>query len=207
MALFPSKEWVAAVLVAANENKNKEAAKGWEGDFLCAIEGDNELLRELGRKEVVKGLMSLMDMMPPEARKKYKDTPSGKILESLGIPLDASVGELNVDEVLNRVSKLSVEEIRDVRMYIWVDFRDGALRNLMPVAPGEHEHAVFKLSGTYGTWKLMASGKQDVIRLRITGKLKLKVALNREVAIAHVILRMKPVVTLVTEVFAAVPLD
>jgi putative sterol carrier protein len=207
MVVFPSKEWVKAVLEAAKQNKNKEAAKGWHGDFLCTIEGDEELLRELNKKEVVEGFMSLMGIMPPEARKKYKDTPAGRILESLGIPLDASIRELNIDEVLNKASKLSADEIRDIRMHIWADFRDGALRDLMPVAPGEHQDAIFKLSGNYSAWKLMASGKQDVIRLRITGKLKLKVALRREVALSYVILRMKPVVTLVTEVFAEVPLD
>lgn len=207
MVVFPSKEWVETVLETAKQNKNKEAAKSWHGDFLCTIEGDEELLRELNRKEVVEGFMSLMDIMPLEARKKYKDTPAGRILESLGIPLDASIRELNIDEVLNKASKLSANEIRDIRMYIWADFRHGALRDLMPVAPGEHEDAIFKLPGNYSTWKLMASGKQDVIRLRITGKLKLKVALKREVAISHVILRMKPVVTLVTEVFAEVPVN
>lgn len=207
MAIFPSKQWVEAVLEAAKQNKNKEATKGWEGDFLCVVEGNDELLRELGKKKVVEGFMSLMDIMPPEERKRYEGTPTGKIFESLGISLDAPVRELNLDEVLKKASKLSAEDIRDVRMYIWADFQGGALRNLMPVAPGEHEDATFKLSGDYSTWKLMASGKQDVIRLRITGKLKLKVALKREVAISHVILRMKPVVTLVTEVFAEVPVN
>jgi len=207
MVVFPSKEWVKAVLEAAKQNKNKEAAKGWHGDFLCTVEGDEELLRELNKKEIVEGFMSLMDIMPPEARKKYKDAPTGKTLESLGIPLDAPIIELNTDEVLNKASKLSADEIRDVRMHIWADFRDGVLRELMPVAPGEHEDAIFNLSGNYSTWKLMASGRQDVIKLRITGKLKLKVALKREVALSYVMLRMKPVVTLVTEVFAKVPVN
>jgi putative sterol carrier protein len=205
MVVFPSKEWVEAVLEAAKQNKNKEAAKGWHGDFLCTVEGDEELSRELNRKEVVEGFMSLMDMMPPEAQKRYKDTLTGRILESLGIPLDASIKELNIDEVLNKASKLSADAIRDIRVHIWADFRDGVLRDLMPVAPGEHEDAVFKLSGNYGTWKMIASGKQDVIKSRITGRLKLKVALKREVALSYVMLRMKPVVTSVTEVFTEVP--
>lgn len=207
MAIFPSKEWVDAVLQAAKLNKDKEAAKDWHGDFLCAVEGDDGLLKDLNRIEVVEGFMSLMAMMPPEVRKKYEDTATGKILESLGIKLDASIRELNIDEVLNKASKLSANEIRDARMYIWADFRDGVLRDLMPVAPGEHEDAIFKLSGNYSTWKLMASGKQDVIKLRLAGKLRLKVALNRKVAISYVILRMKPVVTSVTEVFAEVPVN
>jgi len=52
---------------------------------------------------------------------------------------------------------------------------------------------------------MIASGKQDVIKSRITGKLKLKVVLKREVALSYVMLRMKPVVTSVTEVFNKVP--
>ncbi|MBM3118503.1 MAG: hypothetical protein FJ006_02960 [Chloroflexi bacterium] len=205
MVVFPSKEWVEAVLEAAKQNENKEAAKGWHGDFLCTVEGDEELSRELNRKEVVAGLTSLMGILPPKTREKYKNTPTGRILESLGIPLDASIKELNIDEVLNKASKLSTNEMRDIRMHIWADFRDGVLRDLMPVAPGEHEDAIFKLSGNYSTWKMIASGKQDVIKSRITGKLKLEVALKREVALSYVMLRMKPVVTSVTEVFTEVP--
>jgi len=140
------------VLKASKQNKSKQVAKGWHGDFLCTVEGDEEFLRELNRKEVLEGFVRLMDMMPRATQKKYKDTPTGRIFESLGIPLDSSIAELNIDEVFNQASKLSANEIKDIRMYIWADFRDGALRDLMPVAPGEHEDAVFHLSGNYSTW-------------------------------------------------------
>ncbi len=73
MAVFPSKEWVEAVLEAANQNRDKEAAKGWHGDFLCTIEGDEELLRELNRREVVKGFMSLMAMMQMSSEKSFME--------------------------------------------------------------------------------------------------------------------------------------
>ncbi|HIE17181.1 MAG TPA: hypothetical protein EYP71_03195, partial [Dehalococcoidia bacterium] len=54
MAIFPSKQWVEAVMEAARKSEAyKEAAKEWEGDFLCIVEGDEEFLRELGRKEVM----------------------------------------------------------------------------------------------------------------------------------------------------------
>ena len=206
MAVFPSKEWVAAVLEAAAEKseKYKEAAKVWEGDFLCICKGDEELLRELNRKEIMAGLMSFVDMIPAEGRKKYKGTPTGDIFETLGIPLDVSIKQLNVYEVVNEASKLSAEDIRGVCMCVWIDFWHGTVRNLMPVAPGEHEDAAFKLSGDYSAWKLMASGKQDAVRLILSNKLKLERFGQR---MLHVMRHMKATVTLTNEVFAEVPIN
>ena len=80
MAVFPSKEWVEAVLQAAEKSeKYKEAAKDWEGDFLSIIEGDEEFVRDLSRREGMEGFISFLDMMPSEARKKYSGTPMGDV--------------------------------------------------------------------------------------------------------------------------------
>jgi putative sterol carrier protein len=202
MAIFPSKQWVEAVLEAAKKSENyKEAAKDWEGDFLCIVEGDEEFLRELGRKEVMQGFMSLMDMMPVEQRAKFKGTPAGNVFEKLGIPLDGSIKELNVDELLNKTAKLSAEDIKGVSIYVWADFWHGAVRDMAPVAPGEHEDAVFKLAGTYSAWKLMVSGKQDTIRLIMSNKLRLQGNMS------YMMKHMKAVVLLTKEVFAGVPID
>lgn len=202
MAIFPSKQWVEAVLEAAKKSENyKEAAKDWEGDFLCIVDGDEEFLRELGRKEVMQGFMSLMDMMPVKQRAKFKGTPTGNVFEKLGIPLDGSIKELNVDELLNKTAKLSAEDIKGVSIYVWADFWHGAVRDMAPVAPGEHEDAVFKLAGTYSAWKLMVSGKQDTIRLIMSNKLRLQGNMS------YMMKHMKAVVLLTKEVFAGVPID
>lgn len=203
--VFPSKEWIEAVLEASKRYETKAMTSGWHGDFLCTVEGDDELLKELHCREVVAGLISLIDMMPLATRMKYKGTPTGRLLARLDILLDAPTTDIDIDEVLRKASALSLDEIRDIRMYIWAYFQHGVLCQLIPVAPGEHDDAIFKLSGSYSTWKMIASGKQDVVRSRITGRLKLKVALSREMALSYVMLRMKPVVTSVTEVFAEVP--
>ncbi len=202
MAIFPSKDWVEAVLEAAKKSEAyREAAKEWEGDFLCIVEGDEEFLRELGRKEVMQGFVSLMDMIPAQDRAKYKGTPTGKVFESLGIPVDVSIKDLNVDEVMNKAAKLSAEDIKGVSLYVWADFWHGAVRNMMPVAPGEHEDAAFKLSGVYSAWKLMVSGKQDTIRLIMSNKLQLQGNMS------YMMKHMKAVVLLTKEVFAGVPID
>jgi len=202
MAIFPSKQWVEAVLEAAKKSESyKEAAKDWEGDFLCIVEGDDEFLKELARKEVMQGFISLMDMMPVEQRAKFKGTPAGNVFEKLGIPLDVSIKELNVDELLNKTAKLSAEDIKGVSIYVWADFWHGAVRNMAPVAPGEHEDAVFKLAGTYSAWKLMVSGKQDTIRLIMSNKLRLQGNMS------YMMKHMKAVVLLTKEVFAGVPID
>jgi len=203
MAVFPSKEWVGAVLAAAaKSDKYKEAAKDWEGDFLCIIEGDEEFLRDMSRRKVLEGFMSFLDMMPPKARKKFAGTPMGDIFEKkLGIPLDASVKDINVDKISALVSKLSVEDLKGACTYFWSDFWHGSVRAMEPVAPGEHSNAAFKLSGKYSAWKMMVSGKQDTIRLIMSNKLKL------EGDMSYVMKNMKGVITLTKEVFASVPIE
>jgi putative sterol carrier protein len=203
MAVFPSKEWVEAVLQAAEKSeKYKEAAKDWEGDFLCMIVGDEEFLRDLSRREVMEGFMGFMGMMPAEARKKYNGTPMGNVFEkNLGVPLDASIKELDVDEMLEKASKLSTADLKGASLYFWADFWHGNVRAMKPVPPGEHEDAVFKLSGNYSAWKMMVSGKQDTIRLVMSNKLKL------EGDMSYVMKHMKGVVSLTREVFAGVPID
>ncbi|MBM3166284.1 MAG: SCP2 sterol-binding domain-containing protein [Chloroflexi bacterium] len=202
MAVFPSKDWVEAVLEAAKKSEAyQEAAKDWEGDFLCIVEGDAEFLRELSRKEVMAGFISLIDMIPAQDRMKYQGTPTGKVFEAIGIPLDVSLKDLNADEVLSKVSKLSAGDVKGVSLYVWADFWHGAVRNMAPVAPGEHQDAAFKLSGTYSAWKLMVSGKQDTIRLIMSNKLQLQGNM------AYMMKHMKAVVLLTKEVFAGVPID
>ena len=202
MAVFPSRQWVEAVMEAAKKSEAyKEAAKEWEGDFLCIVEGDEELQKELGRKEVMQGLITLIDMIPAEKRAKFKGTPTGEVLEKMGIPAEAPLKNLNIDEVMNKAAALSADDIKRISLYVWADFWHGAVRNLMPVAPGEHEDAVFKLAGSYSAWKLMVSGKQDAIRLIMSNKLRL------EGDLSYMMKHMKAVVLLTKEVFAGVPID
>jgi putative sterol carrier protein len=203
MAKYPSKEWVIEVLKAAEKSEvYKEAAKDWEGDFLCKIEADEEFIRDMGRKEAVAGYMSFLGMMPSEERKKYKGTPMGDVLEKkLGIPLDASMNDLDTNEISSRMSKLSADDIRGSAVYFWVDFWHGSIRNMIPVAPGEHGDAAFRLSGRYRNWKLLVSGQQDAIKLTMTRKLKL------EGDLAYMMRRVRTVAVLAKEVFAAVPID
>jgi len=203
MAIYPSKEWVIEVLKAAEKSQSyKEAAKDWEGDFLCKIEADEEFIRDMGRKEAVAGYLSFLDMMPAEERKKYRGTPMGDVLEKkLGIPLDASMNDVDAQEISSRMSKLSAEDMKGSAVYFWIDFWHGTIRNMIPVAPGEHADAAFKLSGRYGNWKLLVSGQQDAVKLTMTRKLKL------EGDLAYMMRRVRTAATLSKEVFAAVPID
>jgi len=203
MAIYPSKQWILEVLKAAEKSEAyKEAAKDWEGDFLCSIEGDEEFLRDMSRKEAVAGYLSFLGMMPPEERKKYKGTPMGDVLEKkLGIPLDASMNDVDVNEISSRMSKLSAEDIKGSTTYFWMDFWHGSIRNMIPVAPGEHADAAFKLSGKYGNWKLLVSGQQDAVKLTMTRKLKL------EGNMAYLMRRVRAASALGKDVFAAVPID
>jgi len=203
MAIYPSKQWIIEVLKAAERSEAyKEAAKDWEGDFLCRIEADEEFLRDMSRKEAVAGYLSFLDMMPPEQRRKYKGTPMGDVLEKkLGIPLDASLNDVDANEISSRMSKLSAEDIKGSAVYFWIDFWHGSIRNMIPVAPGEHGDAAFKLSGRYGSWKLLVSGQQDAVKLTMTRKLKL------EGNMAYMMRRVRAAAALGKDVFAAVPID
>ena len=203
MAVYPSREWIEAVLQAAERSEEyKEAAKEWEGDFLCKIDSDQEFLADMERKEVVEGFMSFLDMMPVEVRTKYKGTPMGDVLEDkLGISLDASMAGLDVDEVWRKMSGLSVEDFKGASLYFWADFWHGSVRNMTAVAPGDHEDAAFKLSGKFGNWKLLVSGQQDAVKLTMSNKLKLEGDLN------YLMRRIRAVTVLSKEVFAGVPID
>jgi putative sterol carrier protein len=203
MAIFPSRQWVDEVLEAAERSeKYKEAAKDWEGDFLCGIEADEGFLEDMGRREVVEGFLSYLGMMPPEARRKYKGTPLGDAFEAkMGIQLGAPIEELDADEIVGRISELSADDLKGAALYCWADFWHGSVRNMIPVAPGEHGDAAFKLSGKYCNWKLLLSGQQDAVKLVMTRKLKL------EGNLAYIMRRVKTVSVLAKEVFAGVPLD
>jgi len=203
MAIFPSKEWVEEVLKLAEKSEEyKEASKDWEGDFLCIIECDDEFLSDLSRKEIMEGFMSFLDMIPEERRKKYKGSSMGDFMEKkLGISLDASLKGLDLSEKLARISKLSAEDLSGVALYFWADFWHGSIRNMMGVAPGEHEDAAFKLSGKYSSWKLLVSGQQDTMRLVMSNRLQL------EGDMQYMMKRMKAVVALTKEVLAGVPID
>jgi len=203
MAIFPSKGWVEAVLEAAKRSEAyKEASKDWEGDFLCIIECDEEFLSDLGRKEVMEGFMTFLDMMSVEDRRKYKGTSMGDFLEKkLGLSVDAPVKELDVNEAMGKIAKLSAEDLGGAALYFWADFWHGSVRNMMAAAPGEHEDAAFKLSGKYSSWKLLVSGQQDTMRLVMSNRLQL------EGDMQYMMKRMKAVVALTKEVLAGVPID
>jgi putative sterol carrier protein len=203
MATFPSKEWVEEVLkIAEKSGEYKEASKDWEGDFLCIIECDDEFLADLGRKEVVEGFMSFLDMIPKESRNKYEGSPMGDFIKKkLGISLDASLKGLDLNETLANISKLSAEDLQGAALYFWADFWHGSIRNMMGVAPGEHDDAAFKLSGKYSSWKLLVSGQQDTMRLVMSNRLQL------EGDMQYMMKRMKAVVALTKEVLAGVPID
>jgi len=210
VAVFPSKEWVERVLEATEKNNAyKKATRHWNGDFLCIGNGDEEFLRELGRKEVMEGFISFVNMIPPERRTRYKGTPTGNVFETLGIPFDAFVENFNADEALRKASKLSIEDIRAASVYIWVDFWHGAVRNLVPVVPGEHEDVTFKLSGDYSAWKLLVSGKQDPIVLILRNKLKVETYMSHmpNKARLQMMRNMKAGIALAKELFASVPVE
>lgn len=203
MAIFPSREWVEEVLKAAEKSeKYKEAAKDWEGDFLCQIEPDEEFLQDMRKKEVVEGLVSYLDMLTLEQRRKYNDTPLGNAFEmKLGIQLYTLIAESDVNQILSRISQLSVDDLKGAVLYCWADFWHGSVRNLIPVAPGEHEDAVFKLSGKYKNWKLLVSGQEDAVKLIMMRRFKL------EGDLIYLMRRVKTTSVLAKEVFAGVPIE
>ncbi|HIE17601.1 MAG TPA: hypothetical protein EYP71_05345 [Dehalococcoidia bacterium] len=141
---------------AVNKNESfHDAARHWESDFLCICNGDEELHRELSQREFLKGLLSLLKMMSPESGSKYKGTPTGSVFQVLGISLDAPPAKVDSDELMSKASKLSLDEVRLLSLYIWIEFGQGTMRRLTPVGPGEHENAALKIHGDYSTWKQM----------------------------------------------------
>ena len=126
----------------------------------------------------------------------------GDVLEKkLGIPIESSMNDLDANEISSRMSKLTVDDMKGSAVYFWIDFWHGSIRNMMPVAPGEHTDATFRLSGRYGNWKLLVSGHQDAVKLTMTRRLKL------EGDLAYMMRRVRTATALAKHVFAAVPID
>ena len=203
MVKWGTQEFADAYAEALNNNKSyEEAAADWEGDFLCRIDPDEEFLQDMERKGVVEGLLSYLDMMTLEQRRKYMDTPLGDAFKTkMGIQLDIPIAEMDIDVILSRISQLSVDDLKGEGIYCWADFWHGSVRNIIPVAPGEHENAVFKLSGKYKNWKLLISGQEDAVKLIMMRRLKL------EGDLTYLMRRVKTASILAKEVFAGVPIE
>ena len=203
MAIFPSRQWVEEVLKKAEASEEyKEAAKDWEGDFLCIIHCDEAFLADLARKEVMEGFLTFMDMMPAEGVKKYRGTPLGTVMEEkLGASLDTPAAQWDAAAMAQKVSALTADDVAGASLYFWADFWHGAVRTMTAVAPGEHDDAAFKLIGKYSVWKMLVSGQQDTMRLVMSNRLQLEGDLQ------YVMKRMKGIVALSSEVLSAVPID
>jgi putative sterol carrier protein len=203
MAVFPSRQWVEEVLKKAEaSDEYREAAKDWEGDFLCIINCDEEFLADLARKEVMEGFLSFLDMMPDDGMKRYKGTPLGNLMvEKLGASLDTPVTQWDATQMSQKVAGLTADDVAGANLYFWADFWHGAVRTMTGVAPGDHDDAAFKLTGKYSVWKMLVSGQQDTMRLVMSNRLQLEGDLQ------YMMKRMKAVVSLSKEVLSAVPID
>jgi len=174
--VYPSKEWMDELLKTVNsDEKYKQVAARWEGDFLCIVEVDEEALKDFSKPKVMAGLLSMLDTIPKEKRLKFRGTLIGDFIEKkLGVPVDADISSLNPEELAKKVSEVKPEEVKGATLNIWMDFWHGELRKIEVVVPGEHEDARFKLIGPYSVYKEMVRGKTDAISLVMRGKLKLE---------------------------------
>ena len=159
------------------DEEYKKVAANWEGDYLCVVELDEEALKDFQNPKVLKGFLGMLDSIPKEKREKFKGTPSEKLLEALGLSLDANLSEVNVEEIAKKIAENPdkiLEAAKGATLNIWMDFWHGEFRNIEVAAPGEHEDAKFKLIGPYAVFKQLVMGKADAITLVVSGKLKLQ---------------------------------
>lgn len=201
--VFPSKEWLDELLrkVNGDETYRKVAAK-WEGDFICIVELDEEALKDFQKPKVLRGLMSLWAAISAEKRTAYKNTPTEKFAQKLGIAIDQDIdlSKLNFEELAKKVRELKLDEIKGASFHIWLDFWHGELRNAKPVAPGEIPSPRFVLSGPYAAFKELVMGKVDTTTQIVRGKLKLKGDLGY-------LMRNVAAVTRFGQLMSSIPID
>uniref|UniRef100_A0A7C3REC1 SCP2 domain-containing protein n=1 Tax=Archaeoglobus fulgidus TaxID=2234 RepID=A0A7C3REC1_ARCFL len=176
--VYPSREWMEELHKKVNADEEyKKVAANWEGDYLCVVQVDEEFVKDIQNPKILRGFLGMLDSIPKEKREKFRGTPSEKMLEALGLSLDADLSEVNFEEIARKIAEnpgMILETAKGATLNIWMDFWHGEFRKIEVAVPGEHEDAKFKLIGPYAVFKQLVMGKADAITLVIGGKLKMQ---------------------------------
>lgn len=199
---FGSKEWFETAKKKLSEDQElKKATADWEGCMRCIIDcEDEEALKDYTTEDGVMGLLGMFRMLSDEDRLKYKETSLGKLIENkIGISLDTIPETINLEDVMKKVTQLTIGDFKGVTVYAAFEPYHGELKKMDPIAPDAHLDAKFTISGKYKFWKKLCSGQQSIIQLIMSGKMKLSGDLQ------YLLKRMAAVNALV-KVYKSIPL-
>lgn len=198
---FGSKAWFETARQRLNDDPAlKKASATWEGAFRCIIDAeDEEAVKDYTTEEGMISLLEMLSMLSPEDRLKYKGTGLQRVIEKLGFSLDNLPGADDVKAVAEKAKQLTIDDFKDVVIYASFEPYRGTLKEMDPIAPDAKLDAKFTLSGKYRWWKTMCSGKQSVIQLIMSGKMKLNGDLK-------VLLKYMGVVNAMMKVYTSIPL-
>jgi putative sterol carrier protein len=170
---FGSKEWFETAKTKLGENPDLiKGAANWEGCIRCVIDADDDdAVKEYKTEDGMESILSMLSMFSPEERLTYKDTGLGRLIAKLGYSLDEIPPV--TPEMMQKVEQLTAADFKDVIIYASFDPTQGVMREMDPITPDSHSDAQFTLTGKYKFWKQLCSGKQSVIQLLMTGKMKL----------------------------------
>jgi putative sterol carrier protein len=164
----------------------KKIAKDWEGDFRCIIDVDDAAVKAFRDPKVVEGFATMIFSADEETRKKYAGTKLVDLLAKVtGIadPLSLKSFEeakkkINFDEAAKKMGELRAEDYRGAQSFLLAGFYHGAMTALKVIGPEDYKDARFELAGPFAAWTDMVYGRQDAVKLTMSGKLKLKGDMN-----------------------------
>lgn len=198
---FGSKAWFETVKQRLIDDPAlKKASANWEGAFRCIIDAeDEEAFKDYTTEEGMLSLLEMLTMLSEEDRLKYKSTGLQRVMEKVGFTLDKLPDPAEVSQAVEKVKQLTLDDFKDVVIYASFEPYRGTVKEMDPIAPDAKQDAKFTLSGKYKWWKVLCSGKQNVIQLVMSGKMKLNGDLK-------VLLKSMGIVNAMMKVFTSVPL-
>ncbi|MFZ5596432.1 MAG: SCP2 sterol-binding domain-containing protein [Bacillota bacterium] len=173
--ILGSKEWfetAKAKLTASAELV--KASADWEGCLKCVIDAeDEEAVKDFANEEGIRAILGMLSMLSVEERAKMKGTGLGGLTEKLGVPIDSEIDSVDVNSLIDKVSKLTVNDFKGVVIYAAFEPYHGTIKKMDPITPDAEQNAKFTITGKYKNWKKLCSGKNSIIQLVMTGRMKL----------------------------------
>jgi putative sterol carrier protein len=199
---FASGEWFKLAQERLRTDEDfKKAGANWEGGvFRCIINvEDPAALEDYSTEDGIKGFISMVKLLSPEDRLKYKDTALEKLAGKVGYSFSEDPDSVDIPAVVEKAKDFTIDDFKDCVVYAsWWGHR-GELKEMDPIAPDKHEDAPYTLSGSYSAWKQLCKGEQTAIQLIMGGQMTLEGNLKY-------IMKHMAAVNQLAEVYKTIPL-
>jgi putative sterol carrier protein len=199
---FASGEWFKLAQERLSTDEDfKKAGANWEGGvFRCIIDvEDPAAVEAYSTEDGIKGFISMVKLLSPEDRLKYKETALEKLANKVGYSFAEDPDSVDISEVVKKAAGFTIDDFKGCVVYAsWWAHR-GELKEMDPIAPDTHEDAPFTLSGSYSAWKQLCNGEQTAIQLIMGGSMTLEGNLKY-------VMKHMAAVNQLAEVYKSIPL-